>query len=295
VSVRDFVLLTLCCAVWGLNLPLTRVVVLDVPPVFTAAVRFAGIALCLSPFLRPFPRQFWLVAAIAMCIGGLHFTLLFLGLASAPASAVAIVGQLGLPMVTILSIIFLGERVRWRRITGMTLAFLGVVVILYDPQSFGLEAGLLFIVASAFIGSVGSILMKRLDPVPALHLQAWVGLLSVPPLLVASLMLEKGQVTALLDGGWFVWGAIAFSVLVVSIFGHSVYYQLLKRHDVTLLAPLTLMTPICAVLIAVALLGEPVTVQLLVGGLMTLAGVALVALRENKSLPASAVAGAKAG
>jgi O-acetylserine/cysteine efflux transporter len=293
VNWRDFLLLALCCAVWGLNLPLTRVVVLDVPPIFTAAVRFAGIALCLLPFLRPFPRQFWLVAAIAMCIGGLHFTLLFLGLASAPASAVAIVGQLGLPMVTILSIIFLGETVRWRRITGMSLAFLGVVVILYDPDTFGVEAGLLFIVASALVGSIGSILMKRLDPVPALHLQAWVGLLSVPPLLAASAFMESGQVAALIEGGWFVWGAIAFSVVVVSIFGHSVYYQLLKRHEVTLLAPLTLMTPICAVLIGVVALGEPVTVQLLLGGAMTLAGVALVALRENKSLPPTAVAGGK--
>lgn len=291
----DFLVLAVCCAVWGLNLPLTRMVVVDVPPVFTAAVRFAGIALCLAPFLRPFPRQFGLVFAIAMCIGGLHFTLLFLGLANAPAGAVAIVGQLGLPIVTILSVVFLKEKVRWRRLTGMALAFAGVVVILYNPQSFGLEAGLLFVVASAFVGSVGSVLMKRLDPVPALHLQAWVGLLSVPPLLVASLVLETGQVEAFVAGGWFVWGAMVFSVVVVSIFGHSVYYQLLKKYDVTLLAPLTLMTPVCAVAISIALLGEPLTAKLAAGGLLTLAGVALVARRENASLPPASVAGPKAG
>ncbi len=38
--------------------------------VWLAGIRFLGLALLLSPFLRPFPKQFGLVFAIAMCIGG---------------------------------------------------------------------------------------------------------------------------------------------------------------------------------------------------------------------------------
>jgi O-acetylserine/cysteine efflux transporter len=284
-----------CCVVWGLNLPLTRMVVEDVPPVFLAALRFLGIGLCLIGFLRPIPKQFGLVFAIAMCIGGIHFALMFIGLANAPASAVAIVGQLGLPMVTILSMIFLFEKVRWRRGIGMALAFAGVVFILYDPNRFGLDKGLLFIAASAFAGAVGSILMKRMDPIPALNLQAWVGLLSCVPLGLFSLATETGQIVGLMKSGWFAAGALAFSILVVSIFGHSVYYQLLKRHEVTLLAPLTLMTPLIAVAVGIFLLGEPITFKLVAGGALTLLGVALVAGRQNNSLPKDAVSQAKTG
>ena len=44
---RDFLLLFGVCLVWGLNIVLTRWVVADmqVPPLFFAAVRFAGVAL----------------------------------------------------------------------------------------------------------------------------------------------------------------------------------------------------------------------------------------------------------
>jgi O-acetylserine/cysteine efflux transporter len=290
VPAKDLLLLLACCVVWGLNLPLTRLIVGEVPPVFMAALRFAGIALCLIPFLRPVPRQFGMVVLVGLFIGGLHFMLLFLGLAHAPASAVAIVGQLGLPMVTVMSIVFLKETVRWRRMLGMALAFAGVLVVLWKPGGLSLSLGLLFVVGSAFIGSVGSILMKRMDPIPALQLQAWVGLISVLPLLLLSMAMERGQIAAAMAAPWWVWAGLAFSVLVVSIFGHSVYYQLLKRHEVTQLAPLTLLTPVVAVLTGVMALGEPVSWQLLVGGAVTLAGVGLVAMRENARLSPEEIA-----
>jgi O-acetylserine/cysteine efflux transporter len=291
----DLLLLLVCCLFWGLNLPLTRWAVQDVPPIFFAGLRFLGLGLCLIPFLRPVPTQFGLVFLIAMCIGGLHFALLFLGLKSSPASAVAIVGQLGLPMVTVLSIIFLQEKVRWRRILGMTLAFAGVVVILYSPGSMSLEGGLIYIAISAFIGAVGTILMKRITPMPALTLQAWVGVLSFMPLFLLSAVTEKNQISSFISAGPLVWGALVFSILVVSVFGHSVYYQLLKRYEVTLLAPLTLLTPIVAVLTGITFLGEPLGLKLIIGGGLTLAGVCLVAMRENKSLPAEAVVRSEIG
>jgi O-acetylserine/cysteine efflux transporter len=291
----DFLLLLACCLAWGLNLPLTRWAVGEVPPIFFAGLRFFFLGLCLFPYLRPFPRQFGLVFVIAMCIGGIHFALLFLGLAASPASAVAIVGQLGLPMVTILSIIFLKEQVRWRRILGMSLAFAGVIAILYRPGTFTLEAGLIFVACSAFVGAVGTIIMKRIDPMPALSLQAWVGILSFLPLFLLSTVTEKDQLSSFLDAGPKVWAALVFSVLIVSVFGHSVYYQLLKRYEVTLLAPLTLLTPIVAVATGIIVLHEPLTINLVVGGGLTLAGVFLVAGRQNKSLPGDAVARAEIG
>ena len=291
----DFILLCACCLAWGLNLPLTRWLVQDVPPIFLAGLRFLGLAILLSPFLAPFPKQFGLVFAIAMCIGAVHFALLFLGLAAAPASAVAILGQLGLPIVTVLSIFFLKEKVRWRRTLGMCLAFAGVIAILYQPGKFSFEIGLLYVAASAFVGATGSILMKRLEPIPALNLQAWVGLLSFLPLFALSFVTETGQVEALRHADLEIWGGIIFSVIVVSIFGHSAYYQLVKKYDITLLAPLTLMTPIIAVATGVFLLHEPISLKLIIGGGLTLAGVFLVAGRENKSLPDDAVAQAKTG
>ena len=96
---RDFLLLSAICFVWGLNLVVTRWVVAEagVPPVFFAAIRFAGIALVLVWCLRPIPQNLPVLFLIAMGMGAVHFAFLFTGLAHAEASAVSVVGQLGVP------------------------------------------------------------------------------------------------------------------------------------------------------------------------------------------------------
>ncbi len=293
-NARDFLALFAVCFVWGINIVLTRWVIVDggVSPIFYAAIRFAFIALVLAPFFfRPWPKQLLTLFAISMCIGAAHFGLLFLGLANADASAAAVTGQLGVPFSTLLSMLILGERVGWRRGLGIAMAFVGVLVIAIDPVGFSMSAGLLFIVAAAFIGSVGGILMKRIRPIPSLQMQAWVGLFSFLPLFLISATFEgegfglASQTGAFVSGGPLVWAATTFAVLAVSIFGHGMFYVLLKKYEVSLLSPLTLMTPIWGVVLGVWLLSEPFTPQLLIGAVISLAGVLVIALRGNSKHP----------
>ena len=288
---RDFSLLFAVCLVWGLNIVVTRWVVADagVPPIFFAAVRFFGIAALLFWFLRPVPRQFGRLFAIAMCIGAAHFTFLFLGLANAEASAVAVVGQLGVPISTLMSMAFLGETVGWRRGLGIMLAFAGSLLIAVDPDGFSLSIGLIYVVVSAFIGAAGGIMMKQIEPMPALRMQAWVGGLSFLPLFALSAVMESGQLAAFSAGGAGVWAATLFAVVGVSIFGHGSFYTLIKRYDVSLISPLTLMTPIWGVVFGIVLLGEDLTLRLIVGAVISLGGVFVIAVRRNAKMPEAAL------
>ncbi|MEM7767349.1 MAG: DMT family transporter [Pseudomonadota bacterium] len=293
---RDFSLLFLVCLVWGLNIVVTRWVVADmaVPPLFFAAVRFFGIALVLVPFLRPMPREIGTLFLISICIGAVHFALLFMGLANAEASAVAVVGQLGVPFSTLLSMMFLGETVGWRRALGIMLAFAGAVLIAFDPTDFAFSFGLVYVVISAMIGSVGGILMKRKTPISPFQMQAWVGLFSFAPLFALSALVEQGQAETFLAGGWGVWLATVFAVLGVSVFGHGSFYTLIKKYDISLLSPLTLMTPLWGVIFGIVLLGEALTLQLVVGGAISLGGVFVIAIRPNNKMPEAAL-GRKVG
>ena len=293
---RDFSLLFCVCLVWGLNIVVTRWVVsdMDVPPLFFAAIRFLGIAAVLLPFLRPIPKDLGMLFMISMCIGAAHFAFLFLGLANAEASAVSVVGQLGVPFSTLLSMAFLGETVGWRRALGIMLAFSGAILIAVDPENFTLSFGLVYVVISALIGSVGGILMKRAVPISPFQMQAWVGFFSFAPLLALSALLETGQTSSYIAGGWPVWLATAFAVLGVSVFGHGGFYTLIKKYDISLLSPLTLMTPIWGVIFGIILLGEALTLQLAVGAAISLGGVFVIAIRPNKALPEAAL-GRKVG
>lgn len=287
---RDFSLLFAVCLVWGLNIVVTRWVVADmsVPPIFFAGLRFSGVALLLAVFLRPKPEDLKTLFLIAMFIGAIHFALLFIGLSAAEASAAAVTGQLGVPFSTLMSMAFLGETIGWRRGLGIMLAFAGVILIAFDPGSFGVSVGLLYIVASAFIGSVGGILMKRMAPISALQLQAWVGLFSFAPLLMLSAFIETNQIQSFVSGSWGVWAATVFAVVGVSIFGHGGFYVLIKKYDVSLLSPLTLMTPIWGVIFGIVLLNEPLTMRLILGSVISLSGVFVIAIRPNKTMPEAA-------
>jgi len=287
----DFLLLFAVCLMWALNLVVTRWAVTDgdVPPLFFAGLRVGMVALVLAPFLLPAPRQIGMMFLIAMGMAGIHFGLLFMGLALAGASVAGVIGQLMVPFTTVLSMIFLGERIGIYRAVGIVLSFVGVMIIVLDPEGFSLTVGVIYLTCAALIGAVANILMKRIEPMPAMRLQAWIGLFSVLPLLAMSAVMEQGQTTAFVSGDWRVYAATAFAVLGVSIFAHGNFYRLLKRYDVTLVSPLTLMTPVLSVALGIVLLGEPLTVQLVIGALIAIAGVAIIGMRHNRRFPEAAV------
>lgn len=284
---RDFALLFAMCLCWALNVILSRTVIADwgVPPLFYATLRFVGVAALTFPFLGTMPRPRWRLVAVALCMGAANFGLLHLGLRTATASSAAVVSQLGVPITTLLSVVMLGERIGWRRGLGIALAFVGAMLVIVDPAGFQVSGGLLFVLACAFVASLGAVLIKQMDGVKPLTFQAWVGLISAPPLLAMTLALEQGQFASLAAVGWPFAAALAFSVLVVSLFAHTSFYHLIGKYEANLLSPLTLMSPLMAVGIGVVAFGEHFDLRMAIGTAVALAGVLLIAVRRNRAAP----------
>src|SRR5690606_21022387 len=134
-----------------------------------------------------------------------------------------------------------------------------------------------------------NILMKRIDPMPAMRLQAWIGLFSIVPLMAMSFLIETNQTAAFAALDWRVYAASIFAVVGVSIFAHGSFYRLIKKYEVTLLSPLTLMTPVMGVALGVVLLGEGITWNMVIGGVMALAGVGVIGIRRNRRFPEASV------
>ena len=64
--------------------------------------------------------------------------------------------------------------------------------------------------------------------------------------------------------------------LGVTVVSHSLWYKLVARFPVNRVAPLTLLAPVLAVILASVFLDEPLTARIAVGGLTTLLGVAVI-------------------
>ncbi|HSO41821.1 MAG TPA: EamA family transporter, partial [Rhodospirillales bacterium] len=57
---------------------------------------------------------------------------------------------------------------------------------------------------------------------------------------------------------------------------YGLWYYLLGKHQLNRVVPLTLLSPMLAVVLAVLILGEPITLRVVAGGLITIVGVAMI-------------------
>ncbi|HEX7776685.1 MAG TPA: DMT family transporter [Parvibaculum sp.] len=268
--------------VWGFALVAAKVSLGHFPPLMFTALRFTLIVAVLFPFLKIHEGRMKQVLIIALCAGPLGFGFFFMGVALSNPSVVAVISQLGVPFSTIMSVLFLKEEVHWRRWTGIALSFLGVMIISFDPTVLHFLAGIVFVVISALIGSVGTIFQRQIRNVGVFQMQAWIALVAAPVMIAASLLLEHDQLRLLGDASLRQWAGIFYVAFASSLIGHAGIYYLLQRYEVTQTAPLTLLSPIFTVIFSVLLLGDVLTVRMIVGALIAFSGVLIVSLRQKR-------------
>ncbi len=281
---QHLLLMLLICTIWGFNFVAAKVGVGQLPPLLFTGLRFLVLAIVLIPFLKPARGRMRDVLRIALFNGPVHFGLMFLGVSLTAASVVAVVAQLNVPFATILSILMLGEVVHWRRWAGIAMTFAGVMVISFDPHVFDSVAGVAFAATGALAAAFAAVFMRRLRGVGMFQLQSWTAAVAAPLLLASSLIFESNQLAAITEVDAIGWGAVLFTAFGASLVGHNGYYYLLQRYEVSLIAPLSLLSPILGVVFGVSMLDEPMTPRLLIGAMIALAGVGVLAVRGRRPI-----------
>ena len=286
---RHLFLMLIICLVWGFTFVAGKAGVSEMPPMLFTGLRYALLAVLLVPFLEIVEGKMPQVLAISITMGSVHFALFYGGLSVASnVSAIAVAVQLSVPISTIMSIVFLNEQVGWRRWLGIVMSFGGVVVISFDPAIINERLGLLMVIGAAFLGSVGMIIMKQIQDTGIYQMQAWIAMMSWPPLFAASLVFESGHVAALTQSSWMAWGGVIYTAVGASLIGHAGMYYLLQRYDVPVTAPLTLMAPIFGIMSGVIFWGDTLGVRFWIGGTVALLGVLIIGLRKREVAPAGA-------
>lgn len=263
-------------AIWGLNFIVGKIGLAQMPPLLLMTVRFILVAILLIPFLRIQWGRMRRIAAISVVLGGAHYSLMFTGLSGVDAGPASIAVQLMVPFSAVLAWVFFRERLAPRQIAGMAVAFVGVYVLGGDPEAAPELPYLLSVIAAAFVLALATVFIKQLGPINLFTLNAWVALFAVPQLFLASLVVEENQWAALTAADWRAWGAVVFMATLVTIVSHGLYYHLVRKYDLNRVVPLTLLTPVAAVALAVLILDETVSARLVVGGVLVVLGVAMI-------------------
>ena len=270
--------------IWGMAFVAIKAVVTELSPVNLALMRWfvADIPfLLLLPVIgRPkvplekkdLPR---LVVVALANVAGYHIPLYYAETTiSAGMSALLI--AFGPIFIAALSYLLLNERASRRVLVGLGLATLGTVVLsagsisASDLSAYsGIFEALFTALCYALFTVLGKPLVHKYGSASTTILAGLIGTAAMTPLISGSFI---SQVESL---SFFGWAGVLYLSLFSTVFGYLMFYAMVSRGAVTRLSIQLYLIPVVSVIGGALLLGESITVSVLLGGGMMLAAVAI--------------------
>lgn len=268
--------------VWGVNNAAAKVATEYLPPLMTGALRFAIAAVFLAAFVRP-PFPNWKSLLIIVCVGGpLHYGLLYLAFwLASDVSPVTVATQMWIPFTALFAFLVLGEHLSRWAILGLVIAFAGVAFMTGDPHALVDWKAIVVGVCASAAWAMTTVIARRTTSIPPLKMQGLLALFTLPSLALASAFFETGQVQAIQTAPPLVWVCLAWAGVISSVLATSLVFWLVQRREAGRVTPYFLATPVVTILIGWLFLGDTLTVQILAGAALTMAGVGVVALAER--------------
>lgn len=268
--------------IWGVNNAAAKVATEELPPMLTAALRFALAGVCLIPFVRPpFPDRRSLLIIVLMG-GPIHYGLIYLGFWLAnDVSPASVAAQLWIPFTALFAFLILGERLSRMALLGLVVAFVGVAWMAADPHALEDWKAIVVVGMASAAWALTTVIARRTTSIPPLKMQGLLALTALPTLAAASAFWERGQLPAIAAASPLTWAAVLWSGLASSIVATSLMFWLVQRREAGRVTPYLLATPVVSILIGAVFLDDVLTAQILTGAALTMGGVAVVALAER--------------
>ena len=280
-------LLVFLCFLWGLNQVAAKAAMLEVPPLWQAALRSLGGSVLVWLWARArgipiFTRDGTLRGGlIAGALFAVEFLCIFIGLQFTTASRMVVFIYIA-PFVVALGMPFIShsERLSPQQTAGLLLAFAGVAWAFAEGfttpaagphqlqgDALGVLAGVLWGATTLTIRN--SKLSRASAEKTLLYQLAISGVLLTAAAAAAGAPLP-GSLSSL------AWAAMFFQVVIVTFFSYLVWFWLIRSYPATRLASFTLLTPVFGLLMGALLLNEPITTRLVLALLAVAAGIVLV-------------------
>ena len=285
-----------CCATWGVAQVAAKVTLTEVPPLLQSGVRSLGAALLLLAWSRARGLQLGRPAdappgrsptrgpgLLAGLLFALEFGCIFVGLQYTTASRMVVflylapfVVALGMPLIA------RNERLSAGQAAGLVLAFSGVVWAFAEgftrPAAGPLQwLGDALGIAGALLWGLTTLLVRgtRLSSALPEKTLMYQLLVSGVALTAASVVSSEVWPRAL---SLQVSLLMLFQIAVVTFGSYLAWFWLVRHYPATRVSAFTLLTPLFGLLAGVLLLGDPLTLRLLVALAAVCAGIALVNL-----------------
>ncbi|NYH44088.1 drug/metabolite transporter (DMT)-like permease [Micromonospora jinlongensis] len=282
---------------WGSTYLAIRITVETLPPLLSAALRFAvaGLILAVVLRLRRGPgalrvdrRQLGSAALVGVLLLAGGNGLVVLAESGPPGvavpSGIAALLVATVPLLVVLLRSANSDRPPLWTFAGVTVGFAGLVLLVLPAGNSDAVplVGALTVVAAATSWSVGSFLSGRIR-MPADPFVATVYEMVAGALVLAVVAAGRGELgdfhpAAVSTRSWL---ALGYLMVAGSLVAFTAYVWLLHNAPISLVSTYAYVNPAVAVALGALLVAEPITPQVLLGGAVIVAGVALVVSTER--------------
>lgn len=278
-------LLLLCCAFWGFQQILIKTTVAEVPPLWQASLRFLGAtvllwAWCVWRRVPLFVRDGTLAAGLlaGLLFAG-EFAGIYIGLQYTTASRLTVFLYTSPFVVALLLPRFVpSERLRAVQWVGLLLAFVSVAVAFSEGFAHSTRTQLMgdaIALAAGAMWGLTTLVIRTSRLAQASAEKTLFYQVSVTAALAPLLSLALGEPWRF-DYSGQAWGSIALQTAVGAFASYLTWMWLLRHYPATQMSTFVFLTPVFALLFGVGLLGEPLTVQLVLALLGVAVGIVLV-------------------
>lgn len=289
-------LATLCAAFWGGLAVAIRYTQDDLPPMATAGLRFAIASLFMAAWarlggaslaLRPGDFRVVAIAGVILFvqIGTFHWGLT----RTNSAHASVLIGSHPVIVALLAHFLLVGDRLTWIKLSGLTLATVGLVLVVLGDQLPGLGTlhdtgagggdpanltGDAIILFSSFVLGASTVFNKHvLVRIGASKLLFWSYLLATSGFLAWSAATEP--LASIRFHAASFWGLMYQSVIVAG-FCFAAWTMLLRRHKASQLAVFGFGQPLFGMVFGRLFRDDPMTSSLVAGGAAIAMGILLV-------------------
>ncbi|UQZ33995.1 EamA family transporter [Paenibacillus sp. PK3_47] len=285
---QTIALLIFLVIVWGINWPLSKIALAYAPPLLFAGIRtvIAGVILILTalPKLKELQfRKLWptyLVSAMLSIV--FYYGFQTVGLQYVPSGLFSAIVFLQPVLLGIFAWIWLGESMYGFKLFGLLLGFLGVALLSIGGFTGSISAaGVLLALASAFSWALGTIYIKR----NALRVDMlWMTAMQI--MIGGVILLAAGSATeswsAITWNSAFIMNTLFIAVFVIAL-GWMVYFKLINEGEAGKVGSFTFLIPLISIGSSVVLLGEHITLNLVIGMLLIVSSIILVNVRLGRA------------
>jgi len=255
-----------------------RLFLADLPPVQTAFLRYVFGVCLLLPFVAGSVSQLWCspvrrALASRGILHGIAVCMWFFSIQRIPLADVNAILNLGPVWATLGAAVFLGEKLRARRISAILISFAGAMIII-KPGFAQIEIGLLAVMCTAAFFAFSDLIAKRLkahhdDRFIILSLSVTISLITLIPALYVWQPVTPGN--------WF-------GILLIGTAATIGHVTLLRSFAGPMWAAQSgkYIQLLFVIIFGMTLFDEIPTASTLVGALVVLLGVSYIALREGR-------------